>query len=202
MSKILYVSSAVQKVLMEQIFIPQLMDGFWKNHRPKGHGEVWADVQVEVAGPDQSLGPVGFVSPRNYNFLNYDYCLPNEDLIVKTAQSVKPSSTFKSIKKELLELSCIVGARLKDRNADPIILYRGNHRPGTITSTTSKKRSETGIVVVPMTDEQRAAKVQEKKTVVKKVLPEGGKVINTSNGATVRYFPAPVSTVEDTEEVN
>lgn len=140
MSKILFVSSAVQAALMTEVFIPELIDGFWKNHRPAGHGEVWRDVEVRVS-EDGTLGPVGFDAPRNYNFLNLDFALPNEARLVAVAQAAKPNSNFKSVKKELIELGRIVGSRLASRDATPVKLYRGNHKPGTETVSSSRVRA-------------------------------------------------------------
>jgi hypothetical protein len=140
MAKILFVSSSVQAALMTQVFIPELIDGFWKNHRPAGHGEVWKDVDVQVT-VDGTLGPVGFDAPRNYNFLNLDFALPNEARLVAVAQGAKASSNFKSVKKELIELGRIVGSRLASRDANPLKLFRGNHKPGTQTVSSARARA-------------------------------------------------------------
>lgn len=198
MSKILYVSSPVQAALMTQVFIPELIDGFWKNHRPAGHGEVWRDVEVKVS-EDGRLGPEGWEAPRNYNFLNLEFALPNEARLVAVAQSVKSNSNFKSVKKELIELGRIVGARLSSRDATPVKLYRGNHKPGTETVSSSRARAASATMAA--TGAQvltAAAEATTKKTVKKtvtKVKPEV-EVTKTSQGATVRRVPVTTSTTE------
>ena len=202
MSKILYVSSAVQAALMTQVFIPELIDGFWKNHRPAGHGEVWRDVEVKVSD-DGRLGPEGWEAPRNYNFLNLEFALPNEARLVAVAQSVKSNSNFKSVKKELIELGRIVGARLPSRDAAPVKLYRGNHKPGTQTVSSARARAASAALaaagtqaLVTVTEAAPVKKTTVKKTVTKaKATPEV-EVTKTSQGATVRRVP--VTTV-DTE---
>lgn len=223
MSKILYVSSAVQAALMSQVFIPELIDGFWKNHRPAGHGDVWRDVEVKVS-EDGQLGPVGFEAPRNYNFLNLDFALPNEARLVAVAQSAKSNSNFKSVKKELIELGRIVGARLASRDATPVKLFRGNHKPGTETVSSARARQATAALaagaVAAVASTTQAPEIQlagrkptgPKRTVVKqKIHAQGagaeaaatikeklaaGQVttIKTSQGATVRRVAVSAAT--------
>jgi hypothetical protein len=191
MSKVLYVASAVQAALMTQVLIPELTDGFWKNHRPAGHGEVWRDVEVKVT-EDGTLGPVGFEAPRNYNLLNLDFSLPNEARLVAVAKSAKENSTFKSVKKELIELGRIVGSRLSTTSAEPLKLYRGNHKPGTVTVSTSKARQASATLTDVATKPVKAPKVAGPKKTVTKVTPsdEGVTTTTTSSGATVRRAPA------------
>jgi len=196
MSKILYVSSAVQAALMSEVFIPELIDGFWKNHRPAGHGEAWRDVEVKVSD-DGTLGPVGFNAPRNYNFLNLDFFnakhgdSTNEDRLVAIAQRIKANSSSKSVKKELIELGRIVGARLASREATPVKLFRGNHKPGTVTVSSAKARAASANLATVSTQAITATEVapKAKKTVVKKKADAGVVVTTTSQGATVRRVP-------------
>jgi hypothetical protein len=187
-AKTLFVSSAVQAALMREIFIPELMDGFWKNHRPQGHGEVWRDVQVAVS-TDGTLGPVGFEAPRNYNFLNLTFAIPNEARLVAVAQAAKPSSTFKSVKKELIELGRIVGSRLPSRDATPVKLFRGNHKPGTET-VCSPTRARAGLTALGTAVQApiKPKAATPKKTVVKapSVVDKNVTIQRTSSGATVR----------------
>lgn len=190
-TKILYVSSAVQAALMSQVFIPELIDGFWKDHRPAGHGDAWRDVQVQVT-TDGTLGPVGFAAPRNYNFLNLDFALPNEARLVAVAQTVKSNSNFKSVKKELIELGRIVGSRLVSRDSTPVKLYRGNHKPGTETVSSSKARQASAMLTTAATKSVKVQKTTVKKTVVKApaIMTDDGVIITkTSSGATVRRVP-------------
>ena len=195
--KVLYVSSQVQADLMSKVFIPELIDGFWKNHRPAGHGEVWRDVQVKVT-EDGTLGPVGFTPPRNYNFLNLEFAVPNEERLVLAAQEAKPNATFKYIKKELIELGRIVGGRLAARDAAPVKLYRGNHRPGTETVSSAKARKAGAALVNAATQpvEIVEAKVEDKpKQTVKKTVT---KSTGASTG-TVRRIPAETMESASTE---
>lgn len=218
MSKILYVSSAVQAALMTQVFIPELIDGFWKNHRPAGHGEVWRDVEVKVS-ENGELGPVGFDAPRNYNFLNLDFALPNEARLVAVAQSAKANSNFKSVKKELIELGRIVGARLASRDATTVKLFRGNHKPGTETVSSARARAASAALGAAGTQALAATETTatagrkpsgSKRTVTKVKTTVAGtpadvaaevkakvEVTKTSQGATVRRVPV-TTTASDT----
>jgi hypothetical protein len=197
-TKTLYVSSAVQAVLMTEIFIPELIDGFWKNHRPAGHGDAWRDVKVEVS-TDGTLGPVGFDAPRNYNFLNLDFFIPNEAKLVALAQTVKANSNSKYVKKELIELGRIVGARLASRDATAVKLFRGNHKPGTETVSSARARAGSAALVA-VASAPAVKKATVKKTVVKAPKTEEGvTTMKTAAGATVTIrravatSPAPVT---------
>jgi hypothetical protein len=188
--KILYVSSAVQAALMREVFIPELMNGFWKNHRPAGHGDVWRDVTVEVSS-DGTLGPVGFEPMKNYNFLNLDFALPNEKRLVQVAQTAKANSNFKSVKKELIELGRIVGKRLASRDARPVTLFRGNHKPGTETVSSARARLGGAAMVTAATAAIAPPKKPTKQNTVKKTVvrtesPTHVTTEKTSAGATVR----------------
>lgn len=207
MSKILYVSSAVQAALMKEVFIPELMDGFWKNHRPAGHGEVWRDVEVRVS-EDGKLGTEGFDSPRNYNFLNLDFALPNEARLVAVAQAAKANSNFKSVKKELIELGRIVGNRLASRDATPVKLFRGNHKPGTETVSSARARAASaalaaaGTQALAVTEALATRKPTGPKRTLAKVKTEAApadtakvEVSKTAAGATVRRVPVAASSV-------
>lgn len=192
-TKILYVSSAVQAALMSEVFIPELIHGFWKKHRPAGHGDVWRDVEVAVS-QDGVLGPVGFEAPRNYNFLNLDFALPNEARLVAVAQTVKSNSNFKSVKKELIELGRIVGSRLATRDSVAVKLYRGNHKDGTLTISSSKARQATASMVaageLAVAIAPKVAKTTVKKTVTKVKEPASNVITTTTAaGATVRRVP-------------
>lgn len=177
MTKQLYVSSAVQAALLKQVLIPQMSDGFWKNHRPADHASQWKDVEIIVSETDK-LGAENFVIPRLYNFVNPDFIKPNEQLLVSCAQSVKASSNFRSVKKELIELSRIVGGRLNDKNGIPSKANRGNNKPGS------------NIVEAVKTAKATVKKAdgEVKRTAVKRV--EGDvTVTTTANGATVTRVP-------------
>jgi PAB1-binding protein PBP1 len=167
-TKKLYVSSTVQAALLKDVLIPEMANGFWKNDRPSNHAAQWADVEIIVSTTDQLGAADGFVVPRLYNFVNPEFIKPNEAQLVATAQTVKASSNFRSVKKELIELSRIVGGRLTDKNSVPTKANRGNNKTGTIQETVSRAKKTV---------------VKAKKTAVK---DPSVIVQRTSSGATVR----------------
>lgn len=175
MTKRLYVSSIVQAKLLAAVLIPQMKDGFWKNHRPADHYKEWEGVEIEVSETEQ-LGVDGWKVPRLYNFVNPDFIKPNERLLVEAAQSVKPSSTFRSVKKELIELSWIVGGRLTSKSGIRVKANRGTNKPAPAT--------EQAIQAAKAT--VKTATTAVKKTAVKKVEEPNVEIIKTSSGATVR----------------
>ena len=172
MTKQLFVSSAVQKALLTDVLIPQMATGFWKDHRPADHAAQWADVEIIVSDSDK-LGAVDFTVPRLYNFVNPAFIKPNEAILVAAAQAIKPSSNFRSVKKELIELSRIVGGRLTDKNAVPTKANRGNNKSADDVQQTVKKAKDT----------VKKAKDTVKKTAVK---DPNVTIQKTSSGATVR----------------
>jgi hypothetical protein len=100
--------------------------------------------------------------------VNPAFIKPNEAKLVAAAQSAKASSNFRSVKKELIELSRIVGGRLSDKNGVPTKANRGNNKTGTIQETVSRAKKTV---------------VKAKKTAVK---DPSVIVQRTSSGATVR----------------
>ncbi len=188
-AKILFVSSAIQQVLMEQVFKREFKEGFWSTERPAGHGDVWADVEVKVAEPDGQLGPVGFVSPRNYNFLNLDFfngCQKKnipaaKDKMVELARTVKPNAGEKHVKSELVELGQIVGGRLTSRTSTAVKLHRGNHKPGTVTASVRAARlaGKTLAEVAAAAQSNTPARTLPKATVTKVKTPTDAPVAET-----------------------
>jgi len=172
MVKQLFVSSAIQAALLKQVIIPQMKDGFWKSHRPADHATQWLDVEI-VVSTDSRLGPVNFKVPRLYNFVNPDFINPNQNILVSVAQSVKSSCTFRSVKKELIELSRIVGGRLSDKSSAPTKANRGNNKAPVTSDIIQKARAAIA-----------SANNTVKRTAVKR--PETVEIIKTSQGATVR----------------
>lgn len=173
MTKKLYVSSTVQKALLTNILIPEMKDGFWQNHRPADHAKQWEDVHIIVTDSEK-LGPVDWEIPRLYNFVNPDFIKPNEERLVKCAQDAKSSSNFRSVKKELIELSRIVGGRLTDKNGIPTKANRGTNKPGSTVQETVKKAKDT----------VKKAGATAKKTAVKK-----GTTITKKGGTVVKRTP-------------
>lgn len=173
MSKQLYVSSAVQAALLTEVLIPEFATGFWQNHRPADHASQWKDVEIIVT-TNGTLGPVDFKVPRLYNFVNPDFIKPNEDKLVACAQAIKASSNFRSVKKELIELSRIVGGRLSDQSAVPAKANRGNNKTGSATEGVAKAKAAVA-----------KAGSEVKRTSVKK----STEVQKTAAGAIVRRVP-------------
>jgi hypothetical protein len=122
---------------------------------------------------DAKLGAIDFTVPRLYNFVNPDFIKPNEDKLVTAAQAVKSSSNFRSVKKELIELSRIVGGRLTNANENPTKANRGNNKNGTVQEPVSKAKTAV-----------KKATTAVKKTITKK--DQGVVTEKTASGATVR----------------
>lgn len=128
MSKRLLVSSQIQATLMAQILLNEIQFGFWKDQRPATHGLAWDGVEVLVSDTNE-VGPVGEWKPvRYYDFLNPEFTKIHEARLVEIARTVKPNVTFKSLKKELIELARIIGGRMTDKTKEPARVYRGNNR--------------------------------------------------------------------------
>lgn len=126
MSKQLFVSSQAQIAMLQQVIIPEMKDGFWKDHRPTGHGAQWDEVELVVTQNSQ-VGPSNFTSPRNYNFVNPEFLDACEDRLVAAVQSADPALGLKQAKKLLIELSRIVGGRLTDLTEAPTKANRGTN---------------------------------------------------------------------------
>ena len=184
MTKRLLVSSAVQAHLLKEVLIPQMSTGFWKDHRPADHAQQWSDVQIEVT-TDGTLGADGWKVPRNYNFVNPDFIKPNEQVLVSAAQAVKSSSNFRSVKKELIELSWIVGGRLTSRAAERVKANRGTNKVPVVNEAVEKARTAVKKAVAGV-----------KRTAVKKPNEPGVEIIKTSSGATVTIRRAAVTKAE------
>lgn len=194
MSKQLLVSSAIQAVLMNSFFLNEIRNGHWKDQRPSTHVAAWDDVEIKVSETNQ-VGPVGFVSLRNYDFLNPEFTAKYEARIVELAQTVKPGVKFKTLKKELIELARIIGGRMTDKSVEPARLYRGNNRKDfdVIRSVKRQKVLTAASAKAAVT----AATAAVKRTAVKKpkVVSTDTNVTTTvtSSGATVRHVPVQAS---------
>lgn len=174
MTKKLYVSSAVQVALLKDVLIPEMSLGFWKDHRPADHASQWADLEIIVSS-DSKLGPVDWQAPRLYNFINPEFVKPNAEKLVAAAKLVKPSSNLRSVKKELVELSHIVGGRLTDANVNPTKANRGNNKHGTVQESVARAK----LAV-------KKAATAVKKTTVKKIANTTATVTKLPNGTIVR----------------
>lgn len=187
-AKKLYVSSPVQAALLKEVLIPEMVTGFWKDHRPADHAAQWADVEIIVSDSDV-LGAVDFTIPRLYNFVNPDFIKPNEARLVEAAIAIKASSNFRSVKKELIELSRIVGGRLTDKNGIPTKANRGNNKAGTVQDTVKKAKTA----------------VQKATTAVKKTAVKKGTTTVKKGNTTVKRTPVvkaePIAAVAAAETV-
>lgn len=105
------VASPIQQKLVEQIIIPQIISGFWKNARPFNHAESWQQVIVCIG---HDLGAHGFKLPRKYNLLNYGFLDSIDDKMLEVAQTINPNITKKQVKKQIISLNHILGSRLKE----------------------------------------------------------------------------------------
>lgn len=170
-TKQLYISSHVQAALLKEILIPEMITGFWKNHRPADHAAQWAAVEI-VVSDSEKLGAYNFTIPRLYNFVNPDFIKPNEARLVEVAQAIKATSNFRSVKKELIELSRIVGGRLTDKNGIPTKANRGNNKSGTVQE--AVKKAKTAIktatgTIVKKTAVKKGITIKKSGTTVKRI---------------------------------
>lgn len=170
MTKKLYVSSAVQVALLREVLIPQMSTGFWKDHRPSDHAQRWEGLELVVTG-DSKLGPVDWEAPRLYNFINPEFVKPNAEQLVEVARRIKPSSNLRSVKKELIELSHIVGGRLTDANINPTKANRGNNKHGTIQESVAKAKAAVKRAATAVKKPTAAKKPANSVTVTK--MPDG-----------------------------
>ena len=128
MSKVLTVATVVQKAVLEQVLFAEIASGFWKNARPADHADNWKGVQVNVG---VELGASGFDVPRNYNFVNPDFFHKSEDRLLEAALTVDPDITPKKLKKQLIALNQILGARLREVGGTVSKLPRGRKQVST-----------------------------------------------------------------------
>lgn len=143
MTKILYVASEVQKAVLEKVLLQEICFGFWKNTRPSDHISYWKNVTVEI-GPN--LGPAGFEIPRNYNFVNPVFYKKNEEKLLEAAKTVNINITSKQLKKQLILLNQIIGARLNELGGQATKLHRGRKPSVSNTPVISEKKTATVTV--------------------------------------------------------
>lgn len=122
MSKNLIVATAVQAAVLSEVLLGEIATGFWRNARPADHADSWKGVNIQVG---TELGTQGFDMPRNYNFVNPDFFRKAEDKLMAAAQAVNPDITVKQLKKQLISLNQILGARLKEVGGAVTKLPRG-----------------------------------------------------------------------------
>lgn len=199
--KQLLVSSAVQAALLNEFLLGELVTGFWKDQRPVGHGDAWTDVQI-VVSTTNVVGPAGGFKPlRFYDFLNPEFTKIHEAKLVSIAKKLKPATTFKSLKKELIELARIIGGRMTDKTQEPARVFRGNNRTDfDVIRTVDRVKVMTAAGAAKAL--KAAVKTATKKTAVKKpttapavVAKTDAKkpavtVSKTASGATVRKVAA------------
>jgi hypothetical protein len=143
MSKILTVATAVQVAVLNEVLLGEIATGFWKNARPADHADSWKGVSV-VEGSE--LGASGFDVPRNYNFVNPDFFRRAEGRLLEAALTVNPDITVKQLKKQLISLNQILGARLKEVGGPISKLPRGRKVQAETATTSTPKRTATTSV--------------------------------------------------------
>jgi hypothetical protein len=143
MNKTLTVATEVQKVVLERVLLAEIAGGFWKNARPSDHADAWAGVVV-VTGT--VLGAVGFEIPRNYNFVNPEFFKKTGDTMLAAALTVNPNITVRQLKKQLISLNQILGARLKEIGGDIAKLKRGR-KNSTLQVTQTIEKNNTRVTV-------------------------------------------------------
>lgn len=151
MSKSLIVATEVQRVVFTEVLLAEIATGFWKNARPADHADYWKGVNVQI-GTD--LGASGFEVPRNYNFVNPDFFRKAEDKLMSAAKTVNPDITVKQLKKQLISLNQILGARLKQIGGTVTKLPRGRKNPieSAVIRTTRQEKSSVRRVLANIVD--------------------------------------------------
>jgi len=142
MTKILTVATEVQKTVFVEILLGEIATGFWKNARPADHADSWKGVSV-VVGSD--LGANGFDVPRNYNFVNPDFFRKAEERLMTSAKTINADITVKQLKKQLISLNQILGARLKEIGGAVTKLPRGRKQPSEAAVVKSTKSAKSTV---------------------------------------------------------
>lgn len=140
--KTLVVATSVQLAVMQQVLLSEIATGFWKNARPADHAEYWQDVEIKVGA---ELGASGFEMPRNYNFVNPEFFKKAEDRLMEAAKTVNPDITVKQLKKQLISLNQILGARLKEVGGTVIKLPRGRKQSSDSSAPSVKKTGKSNV---------------------------------------------------------
>lgn len=146
MSKVLTVATPVQAAVFAEVLLAEIATGFWKNARPADHADSWKGVDVVVG---TELGASGFDVPRNYNFVNPDFFRKAEDRLMTAAKVVNPDITVKQLKKQLISLNQILGARLKEIGGVVTKLPRGRKQPTEAVASATKKSAKSSVRKVP-----------------------------------------------------
>ena len=163
MSRTLTVATEVQKAVFTQVLLGEIATGFWKNARPADHADSWKNVEITVGS---ELGAVGFDVPRNYNFVNPDFFRKAEDKLMNAAKTVNPDITVKQLKKQLISLNQILGARLKEIGGPVAKLPRGRKTPADPSTVKTTKVSKTSVRRVPVTFAEDVAEAKSTETVI------------------------------------
>jgi hypothetical protein len=162
MSKILIVATAVQAAVLSEVLLGEIATGFWRNARPADHADSWKGVSIQV-GTD--LGASGFDIPRNYNFVNPDFFRKAEDKLMTAARTANPDITVKQLKKQLIALNQILGARLKEIGGTVTKLPRGRKQSTETVATPSEpkvsKQNKASVRRVPANIQEPVEPVAE-----------------------------------------
>lgn len=136
MQKILSVETEIQKAIFENVLLPEITSGFWKNVRPYNHADFFKDVSVMLG---QNLGTFGFKCSRSYNFINPDFFKKNEERLLNVAQQINKNITKRQLRKQLISLNEILKSRQGEVNDDGVKPSRRKRNPST--AVTIKKKS-------------------------------------------------------------
>lgn len=148
-TKVLFVATAAQQAVLQQVLLQEIATGFWKEARPADHADSWKGVAIEVG---TTLGAQGFEIPRNYNFVNPEFFSKAEERLLEAAKTVEPEITVKQLKKHLLELNQILGGRIKEVGGVVTKLPRGRKAEATEAKTTVKASTTTRKVAAVFAD--------------------------------------------------
>ena len=125
------VANAAQAHLMNEYLINEIQNGFWLGESPANHGKVWDDVEVVVT-TSTKVGCVDWKSPRLYSFVNEEFFRQHKQEMLECLQKFDPSLKARHLKRELTDLSKIVGGRLTDTTVEPTKANRGNNIHGVL----------------------------------------------------------------------
>lgn len=147
--KILFVSNVLQKKLMDEVLLHEMIDGRWSSQRPKGCNLDWLDVKIQVS-TDGVVGASGFTPPRTYNFVHKEVMVQFADEMLQVSKQLNPNISIAHIRKDLIELAQIIGGRLVNTNMQPIKLYRGRSKAGDRVVSSSILRTKSALEVATL----------------------------------------------------
>ena len=152
MSKILLVATEVQAAVFTQVLLDEISSGFWKDVRPADHASSWKGVNVQVQTTEGGvLGATGFTVPRNYNLVNPEFLAKSEAEMLEVALTVDANMTIKKLRKQLIELSRIVGGRITSIGGTITKANRGQHKKAETPVGSVTTKAKASVRKVPAT---------------------------------------------------